>query len=53
MSVMNWCVKLRGEGVREYRREGATKGPDCLTDRRADGQELGTREYNPARENDP
>lgn len=54
MSGMNWCVKLRGERekVREYGRERKkeTKGPDCLTDRQADGQELGIREYDSARE---
>lgn len=38
---------------REREKEGETKGPYCLTDRQADGQELGIREYDPARESDP
>lgn len=50
MSGMDWCVKLRGQSREES--EGATKGPNCPTDRQADGQELGIREYDPARESD-
>lgn len=41
------------EKEREREQEGKTKGPYRLTDRQADGQELGIREYNPARESDP
>lgn len=41
------------ERVWKREKEGETKGPYCLTDRQADGQELGIREYDPARESDP
>lgn len=53
MSWMNWCVKHRGERERESmveKEKERLKGPDCLTDRQADGQELGIREYDSARE---
>lgn len=45
MSAMYSCVKVRGR-----KRTGETKGPDCLTDRQADGHKLGIREYVSARE---
>ena len=43
--------ETQGERERESERERERlKGPDCLTDRQADGQELGIREYDSARE---